>query len=212
MIDTGCQVMILATSVCEKMCVTDPRVRSRLRPCGRRLVSVDSSPLTVCGELHMNIDFPGLSCNMILVVASIGSDGLLGREALQLRLPHQLDLRTGQLWVEGRSMLQLHQQRQASHVDAHLTSLVVLPPDSDIVVPVSIRTPSGVWPGPCSLEPCRALMEDDGVLLGRTLVDASSWSARVLMVNPSSEVIVLPSFSCVGYLVPVSAVSVACAE
>ena len=43
-------------------------------------------------------------------------------------------------------------------------------------------------------------------------MDASSWSSSVLMVNPSSEVVVLPSFSCVGYLVPVSAVSVARAE
>ena len=43
----------------------------------------DSSPLTVRGELDMNVDFPGLSCDMILVVASIGSDGLLGTEALQ---------------------------------------------------------------------------------------------------------------------------------
>ena len=69
MIDTGCQVTILATSVSEKMCVSDPRVRSRLRPCGRRLVSADSSPLTMRGELDMNVDFPGWSCDMILVVA-----------------------------------------------------------------------------------------------------------------------------------------------
>ena len=43
MIDTGCQVTILATSVFERMCVPDPRVRSRLRSCFRRLVSADSS-------------------------------------------------------------------------------------------------------------------------------------------------------------------------
>ena len=55
-------------------------------------------------------------------------------------------------------------------------------------------------------------MEENGVLVGRILVDASSWSARVLMVNSSSEVVVLPSFSFVGYLVPVSAVSEACTE
>ena len=47
MIDTGSQVTILATSVFEKMCVSDPRVRSRLRPCGRRFISADSPPLTV---------------------------------------------------------------------------------------------------------------------------------------------------------------------
>ena len=53
MIDTGCQVTILATSVFERMRVYDPRVRSRLRPCGRCLVSADSAPLTVRGELDM---------------------------------------------------------------------------------------------------------------------------------------------------------------
>ena len=50
MIDTGCQVTILATSVFEQMCTSDPHVRSRLRPFGR-LVSADSSPLTVKRKL-----------------------------------------------------------------------------------------------------------------------------------------------------------------
>ena len=82
MIDTGCQVTILATSVFERMCVSDPQVRSRLRPCGRRLVSADSSPLTVRGELDMTVGFPGLSCDMILVVARFGSDDLLGTKIM----------------------------------------------------------------------------------------------------------------------------------
>ena len=97
MIDTGCQVTILGTSVFERMCTFDPRVKSRLRLCGRRLVLADSSRLTVKGELEVTVVFPGLSCDMLLVVASIGSDGLLGTEALQSCLPHQLDLRTEQL-------------------------------------------------------------------------------------------------------------------
>ena len=135
MIDTGCQVTILAMSVFERMCVYDPRVRSRLCPCGRQLVSADSSPLTVLGVLDMTVVFPGLNCDMILVVASIGSDGMLGTEVLQSCLPHQLDLWTGELWVEGQSTLQLHQQRQASRAAAHLTTSVVLPPDSEVVAP-----------------------------------------------------------------------------
>ena len=55
MIDTGCQVTILATSVFERMCASDSLVRSRLRPCCRRLVSADSSQLTVRGELEMTV-------------------------------------------------------------------------------------------------------------------------------------------------------------
>ena len=57
---------------------------------------------------------------MLFVVTSIGSDGLLGTEALQSCLPHQLDLRTGQLWAEGRSTLQLHQQRLIPGVQGFL--------------------------------------------------------------------------------------------
>ena len=95
MIDTGCQVTILATTVFERMCTADPIVRSKLRPCRRKLFSADLSPLTVNEELELTVVFPGLSCDMLFVVACIGSDRLLGTEALQSWLPHQLDLRTG---------------------------------------------------------------------------------------------------------------------
>ena len=69
------------------------------------------------------------------MVASIGSDGLLGTEALQSCLPHQLDLRTGLLWAEGRSTLQLHQQKPTPDVRGLLLTAVVLPPDSEVVAP-----------------------------------------------------------------------------
>ena len=153
-------VTILATSVFERMCASDPRVRFRLR-------------------------------------RSIGSEGLLGTEALQSCLPHQLDLRTGQLWVDGQSTLQLHQHRQAARASTHLTNSLVLLPDSEIVAPVSIRSPSGIQPGRCSLiGPKIAITESYGVLVCRILVDTSKWSASVILVNPGSDVVVLPSFSC----------------
>ena len=150
MIDTGCQVTILATSLFERMCVADPRFRRRLRPYGRRLVLADSSPLMVRGELCMSVAFPGLQCDMTLVIANIGSEGLLGMEALQSGLPHQLDLRMGQLWDNGQSTLQLHQQRQAVRASAYTKGSVVIPLDSEIVVPASIRSPAGILPGRCS--------------------------------------------------------------
>ena len=83
MIDTGCQVTILATSVFKKMCKVHPQVKDRLSPCTRRLMSADSSPLTVVGRINLNVVFPGLQCNMYCVVDNIGSDGLFGTEGLQ---------------------------------------------------------------------------------------------------------------------------------
>ena len=113
----------------------------------QRLVSADLSPLVVRGELCMTIVFPGLQCDMILVIASIGSEELLGTEELQPCLPHQLDLCTGQLWADGQSTLQLHQQRQAVRASAYTQGSLVVPPDSEIVAPVSIRSPAVIPPG-----------------------------------------------------------------
>ena len=77
------------------------------------------------------------------MVANIGSDGVLGTEALQSYLPHQLDLRTGQLWADGWSTLKLHQQRLTPDLDGLLATSVVIPPDSEIVAKFSV---SGIRP------------------------------------------------------------------
>ena len=207
MIDTGCQVTILATSVFHKMCDIHPEVKLGLVPCTQRLVSADSSPLTVIGRINLNVVFPGLRCDMWCVVAGIGTDGLLGTEALQSCLPHQLDLRTGQLWADGRSTLQLHQQRSTPLVSCSLITAVVLPPDSEVVAEFSI---TGEQLDSCALiDPNWELTEEFGVMVGHTLVDATSPSANVLMINLSEEEVVLPSGSLIGTLVPVLSVSVA---
>ena len=166
MIDTGCQVPILATSVFEKICEIHPQVRNGLVPCAQRLVSADSSPLTVMGRINLNVAFPGLQCDMCCVVASIGTDGLLGTEALQSCLPHQLDLRTGQLWADGRSTLQLHQQKPTPKVSGSLITAVVLPPDSEVVANFSIN---GGLLGTCALiDPNWDLTEEFGVVVGHS--------------------------------------------
>ena len=207
MIDTGCQVTILSKTVFQRMCTVNPAVCSALQTCRRWLVSADSSPLMVQGQLKLDIVFPGLCCKMLFVVANIGSDGLLGTEALQSYLPHQLDLRTGQLWADGWSTLQLHQHRLTPELDGLLTTSVVIPPDSEIVAKFSV---SGIRPHGCALvEPARCLIEEYGVVVGHTLVDASSGSGSVLIVNPNMEVVVLPGLTLIGKLVPVAAISVA---
>ena len=191
------------------MCAADLQVRYRVRTCARLLVSADYFPLTVIGRLELDVVFPGLKCAMCCVVASIGSDGLLGTE-VQSCLPHQLDLRTGQLWAEGRATLQLHQQKPTPDVSGLLLMAVVLPPDSEVVAPFKL---TGGQLGPCALiVPSQELTEEFGVVVGHTLVDASTSSANVLMINPNVEEVVLPCRTCIGKLVPISAISVALSE
>ena len=45
-------------------------------------------------------------------------------------------------------------------------------------------------------------------MVGHTLVDASSCSGSVLIVNPNAEVVVLPGLTLIGKLVPLAAISV----
>ena len=127
---------------------------------------------------------------MRFVVAGIGSDGLLGTEALQSCLPHQLDLRTGQLWADGRATLQLHQQKPTPEISGLLLTAVVLPLESEVVAPFEL---SGGQLGTCALiVPSWELTEAFGVVVGHTLVDASANLANVLIVNTNNEEIVLP--------------------
>ena len=191
----------------KRMCEVHPQLKAELVLCTQRLVSADSSPLLVLGRINLNVVFPGLRCDMCCVVGSIGSDGLLGTEALQSCLPGQLDLRTGQLWADGRSTLQLHQQKPTPTVSGSLITAVVLPPDSEVVANFSID--AGQL-GTCALiNPNRDLTEDFGVIVGHTLVDATTPSANVLIINPNAEEVVLPCGAHIGDLVPVLAVSVA---
>ena len=84
---------------------------------------------------------------------------------------------------------------------------VVLPPDSEVVANCSI---DGGQLGTCVLiNPNRDLAEDFGVIVGHTLVDATTPSANVLIINPNAEEVVLPCGTHIGDLVPVLAVSVA---
>ena len=66
----------------------------------------------------------------------------------------------------------------------------MVPPDSEIVASVSIRSLAGIPLGRCSMiEPDSTIREGYGVVVGHTLVDSSDWSARVLVINPGSDVV-----------------------
>ena len=79
-----------------------------------------------------------------------------------------------------------------------------------MVAPFSLN---GGQLGSCALiVPDRDLAEEFGVVVGHTLVDASTSSANVLIINPNEEEVVLPCRTSIGQLVLISAVSVARSE
>ena len=107
----------------------------------------------------------------------------------------------------GQRTLQLHQQKPTSTVSGSLITAVVLPPDSEVVANFSI---DGGQLGTCALiNPNRDLTEDFGVIVGHTLVDATTPSANVFIINPNAKKVVLPCGAHIGDLVPVLAVLVA---
>ena len=69
MIDTECSCDVgIWVDACGRPSVTAP-----VPPVRPAVVSANSSPLMVHGELCMSVAFPGLRCDMTLVIGSIGS-------------------------------------------------------------------------------------------------------------------------------------------
>ena len=71
----------------------------------------------------------------MFVVANIGLDGLLGTEALQSCLPHQLDLRTGQLWAAGRPFDTTVRSTETDSEDGWIFDNFGSTADNEIVAP-----------------------------------------------------------------------------
>ena len=95
-----------------------------------------------------------------------------------------------------------NQQKPTPKVSGSLITAVVLPPDSEVVANFSIN---GGHLGTCALiDPNWDLTEEFGVVVGHTLVDATTPLASVLIINPNAEEVVLPCGSHIGELVPVS--------
>ena len=68
MIDTGCQVMILAMSVFERMCAAEPQVRSRLRIWPYIIMIAYTSP--VCHSCYLLL-YLTILCNMPLASCAL---------------------------------------------------------------------------------------------------------------------------------------------
>ena len=84
---------------------------------------------------------------------------------------------------------------------------MVLSPYSEEVTNFSIN---GGLLGTCALiDPNWDLTEEFGVVVGHTLVDTTTPSASVLIINPNAEEVELPCGSHIGDLLPVLSVSVA---
>ena len=85
------------------------------------------------GELELNVVFPGLCCDMLFVVANIGSDGL---QAARYRGPAVVPAASvgssNGTVVGGRP---IDTTIASAEVDRFLMTSVVLPPDSEIIAP-----------------------------------------------------------------------------
>ena len=134
-------------------------------------------------------------------------DAIIGTDTLGSVLPHTLDIKNGLLLTDGGVSLQLHRIDNALLGRVFTVGHCSIPPYSEVVLHCNMRTVGG---RPMSssglLEGLTLFAENTGLVVGRTLVDASKWNVPVLVSNFNQETVMVEPFSEAGMVAQISAI------
>ena len=145
------------------------------------------------------VSFMGLQTEFPILICDLNTDAIIGTDTLGSVLPHTLDIKNGLLFTEGGVSLQLPRNDTALSGRVFTVGHCSMPPYSEAVLHCTIRTMGG---RPMSssglLEGLTLFAENTGLVVGRTILDPSSWSVPVLVSNFSQETVMVEPFLEVG--------------
>ena len=178
-----------------------------LRSTSRTLRSANGTPIEISGCSHCVVSFMGLQTEFPILICDLNTDAITRTDTLGSVLPHTLAIKIGLLFMEGGVSLQLHNIDTALSGRVFTVGHCSVPPYSEAVLHCTIRTVGGRPMSSSGLLEGRTLFaENTGLVVGRTLVDPSSWSVPVLVSNFSQETVMVEPFSEVGMVAQISAI------
>ena len=152
--------------------------------------------------MGLQTEFPILVCDL-----ATGTDAIIGTDVLGSVLPHTVDIKNGLLFKDGGASLQWHRRDTALSGHVFMVGHFSVPPFSEAVLHCTVHTAGG-RPMPSSglLEGLTLFAENTGLVVGRNLVDPSSWRVPVLVSNFSQDTVMVKPFSEVGMVAQISAI------
>ena len=176
----------------------------------RTLRSANGTGIEVSGCSRCTVSFMGLQTEFPIIICNLaaGTDAIIETDVLGSVLPHTvLDIKNGLLFANGGASLQLHRRDSALSGRVFTVGHSSIPLYSEAVLHCSVRTTGGrALPSSGLLEGLTLFAEDTGLIVGRTLVDPSTWKVPVLVSNFSQETIVVNPFTEVGMITQVTAI------
>ena len=201
LVDSGSSVTAISNSLYQTLVRAGAPVGT-LRSTSRTLRGANGTPIEISGCSHCVVSFMGLQTEFPILICDLNTDDMLGSV-----LPHTLAIKNGLLFMEGGVSLQLHKIDTALSGRVFTVGHCSVTPYSEAVLHFTIRT-VGHRPMSSSvlLEGRTLFAENTGLVVGRTLVDPSSWSVPVMVSNFSQETVMVEPFSEVGMVAQISAI------
>ena len=203
-IDTGATVTLLNYAQFMKIPMSS---RPSLKPVKFSISMADgTSPLYVHGSGVFSLKCGSSKVKHEIVVANVIGEGLLGMDFISKHVS-EINLRDKFL-VIGTSVVQMSAEfGRTQNCSLISTSTINIPPRHEVIIPTSIEGKLAPQCRTAIVEPNETLIERNGVLVARALVDVTNATIPVKLCNLQEEEMVIYKHMKIGRLEYVDSVS-----
>ena len=205
-IDSGASVSILNARLFSQIALEH---RPKIQPFNDTLYLADGSELPVLGIATIPYDFDKkISVNHPTVIADIESDGLIGLDFMK-RHDCELSYIRRSFTIQNVPLQFREEGGLLASCRITANQSVTIPPNSEFIVPGKVKHRGKLGPlGFCSVvEPISSLMEREGLVVGKALIDPSKGIVPICVANPFDEPKVISRNDSIAIAHPVTDVS-----
>lgn len=199
LLDTGSAASIIDKSAFDKLGIDTSLLQKVLTT----LTSAEGSQMKIYGKIPLKFKLGNKVYTHDFIVADLyNMTGLLGMDFFE---QYEVNMQISNLTmtIEGYK-IKLFKQPYDSCANVKISKLMVIPPDSDYTVKAYIK--GNVEKKLTILEPYKSLQKR-GLLVARSVYDASSEVVQINTINLTDETIILYKDTLVGRLEPVKSIS-----
>ena len=205
LVDTGSATSLISRSVLSKL----KALNLIIRPTDAKLSTTSGKQMNVSGEVDVCLEMAGIVYPRTLVIADMGHiQGILGLDFLEDNNVN-FDVASGILNILG-SHVTLHRESLHDSLVVYLREDVIIPPSTELCISgVLDRSDGNVdnLNGSWIVEAYDSMLENTGLIFGRSVVDVTKVDIPVLVSNSTQEGIQLRRGMGIGVIQPVSQVN-----
>ena len=199
LVDTGSTQTVLSTVAYIRL----PKgKRPKLNSMESCIKQADGTPIEAWGHAIMDLQIGEKSQSLMITVASIKGDGILGMDFL-LATGGNLDFDRLKLQIDGEQIPCRDDEDLLFCARVVISQTTTIPANQEVVVPVKITRPTNIH-GLAIIEPTgRESISEKGLVIARTLVETGQVIMPTRIINLSCEEQVIKEGTVTGIISPI---------